>query len=164
MKQAYILLSLAKIPPKKQVEVINFYGSSEEFWNNWQNNDEILEVLSVEEISSLKDVIIENGVERHLKGLKATNSDVICIDDEASDKTISDAEELISSGEISYLYTFDGDSLNDTAEQLLTAYPDLKEQKLHKLNILTDSDRTNKKDYINIMNNNLDLIKQELYQ
>ena len=81
MKQAYILLSLAKIPPKKQVEVINFYGSSEEFWNNWQNNDEILEVLSVEEISSLKDVIIENGVERHLKGLKATNSDVICIDD-----------------------------------------------------------------------------------
>ena len=71
---------------------------------------------------------------------------------------------MISNGEISYLYTFEGDELNDKAKQLLADYPDLKEQKLHKLNILTDSDRTNKKNYINIMNNNLDLIKQELYQ
>ena len=59
---------------------------------------------------------------------------------------------------------FEGDNLNDTAKKLLKDYPDLKEQHLHKLNNLSDSDRSNKKDYIHIMNNNLDLIKQELYQ
>ena len=99
-----------------------------------------------------------------LKYLEKFGLNVICIDNDATDKTVSDASELISNGEISYLYTFEGDELNDKAKQLLADYPDLKEQKLHKLNILTDSDRTNKKNYINIMNNNLDLIKQELYQ
>ena len=99
-----------------------------------------------------------------LKYLEKFGLNVICIDDEATAKTISDAEELISSGEISYIYTFEGDSTNTTAKELLKKYPDLKEQKLHKLNNLTDNDRANNKDYINIMNNNLDLIKQELYQ
>lgn len=99
-----------------------------------------------------------------LKYLEKFGLNVICIDDEATDKTISDAEALINDGEISYLYMFDGDSVNSVAKQLLKTYPNLKEQKLHKLINLTDSDRSNNKDYINIMNNNLDLIKQELYQ
>ena len=99
-----------------------------------------------------------------LKYLEKFGLNVICIDEEATDKTISDAEALINDGEISYLYMFDGDSVNSVAKQLLKTYPNLKEQKLHKLINLTDSDRSNNKDYINIMNNNLDLIKQELYQ
>ena len=41
---------------------------------------------------------------------------------------------------------------------------DLKRQNLHKLNNLSDDDRSNKLTYINIMNNNLDYIRQELYQ
>ena len=99
-----------------------------------------------------------------LKYLEKFGLNVICVDEEATDKTISDAEALINDGEISYLYMFDGDSVNSVAKQLLKTYPNLKEQKLHKLINLTDSDRSNNKDYINIMNNNLDLIKQELYQ
>jgi len=99
-----------------------------------------------------------------LKYLEKFGLNVICIDNDATDKTISNAQKLIKDGEITYLFTFKGDSLNDTAKNLLDHYPDLKKQELHKLNNLSDDDRTNKKDYINIMNNNLDLIKQELYQ
>lgn len=99
-----------------------------------------------------------------LKYLEKFGLNVICIDNDATDKTISNAQKLIKDGEITYLFTFKGDSLNDTAKNLLEHYPDLKKQELHKLNNLSDDDRTNKKDYINIMNNNLDLIKQELYQ
>lgn len=99
-----------------------------------------------------------------LKYLEKFGFNVICIDNDATDKTISNAQKLIKDGEITYLFTFKGDSLNDTAKNLLDHYPDLKKQELHKLNNLSDDDRTNKKDYINIMNNNLDLIKQELYQ
>ena len=89
---------------------------------------------------------------------------VICIDKDTSTKTMNEAEELIENGEISYLFMFDGDSLNDKAKELLDKHSNLKRQKLHKLNNLSDEDRTNKLTYINIMNNNLDLIRQELYQ
>lgn len=99
-----------------------------------------------------------------LKYLEKFGLNVICIDNDATDKTIGDAEKLISDGEISYIYMFKGDNLNDTAQDLLDSYPDLKKAELHKLNNLSDSDRSNKLDYINIMNNNLDLIRQELYQ
>lgn len=99
-----------------------------------------------------------------LKYLEKFGLNVICIDNDATDKTIGDAEKLISDGDISYIYMFKGDNLNDTAQDLLDSYPDLKKAELHKLNNLSDDDRSNKLDYINIMNNNLDLIRQELYQ
>ena len=99
-----------------------------------------------------------------LKYLEKFGLNVICIDNDASPKTISDAEAMIEDGDISYIYTFEGDSLNDTAKDLLNTYSDLKRQNLHKLNNLSDDDRSNKLTYINIMNNNLDYIRQELYQ
>ena len=35
---------------------------------------------------------------------------------------------------------------------------------LHKLDIITDEERSEKKDYISIIKDNLDAIKKELYQ
>ena len=99
-----------------------------------------------------------------LNYLEKFGLNVICIDKDTSTKTMNEAEELIENGEISYLFMFDGDSLNDKAKELLDKHSNLKRQKLHKLNNLSDEDRTNKLTYINIMNNNLDLIRQELYQ
>lgn len=116
--------------------------------------------LAVENTSH-KTIVVASST---LKYLEKFGLNVICIDNDATDKTISNAEKLINDGEIAYLFTFKGDSLNDTAKNLLDDYSDLKKQELHKLNNLSDDDRTNKKDYINIMNNNLDSIKQELYQ
>ena len=116
--------------------------------------------LAVENASDYT-IVVANSTLNYLEKFGLT---VICIDNDATPKTISDAEKMIQSGDISYIYTFDGDSLNDTAKDLLDTYSDLKRQNLHKLNNLSDDDRTNKLTYINIMNNNLDLIRQELYQ
>ena len=102
--------------------------------------------------------------DRAKKYLEKFGLTVICIDNDATEKTISDAEKLISDGEVSYLFSFSSDTLNDTAKELLDEYSDLKEQKLHKLDVLTDSDRDENKDYIDIMNENLELLRQELYQ
>lgn len=106
-------------------------------------------------------VIVSNETLKYLEKFGLT---VICIDENATDKVMNDAYELIEDGDINYLYTFIGEELNKNAQKLIDKYSDLKVQQLHILNNLSDSDRTNKKDYINIMNNNLDLIKQELYQ
>ncbi len=116
--------------------------------------------LAVENASS-HTIVVANSALKYLEKFGLT---VICIDKDTSSKTISDTESMIQNGDISYIYSFEGEALNDVAKNLLTTYSDLKRQNLHKLNNLSDEDRTNKLTYINIMNNNLDLIRQELYQ
>ena len=116
--------------------------------------------LAVENTEN-KTIVVANSALKYLEKFGLT---VICIDNDATEKTISDAEKLISDGEVSYLFSFSSDILNDNAKELLDEYSDLKEQKLHKLDVLTDSDRDENKDYIDIMNENLELLRQELYQ
>lgn len=116
--------------------------------------------LTVENTEN-KTIVVANSALKYLEKFGLT---VICIDNDATEKTISDAEKLISDGEVSYLFSFSSDTLNDNAKELLDEYSDLKEQKLHKLDVLTDSDRDENKDYIDIMNENLELLRQELYQ
>lgn len=116
--------------------------------------------LAVENASQ-HTIVVANSA---LNYLEKFGLNVICIDKDSSPKTISNAEKLIENGEVSYIYSFVGESLNDNAKNLLDTYSDLQRQNLHKLNNLSDDDRTNKLSYINIMNNNLDFIKQELYQ
>ena len=57
-------------------------------------------------------------------------------------------------------YTIDVDKI----ESLITEYPNLKITELHKIDNITDKERDDKEDYISLMNKNLELIKQELYQ
>lgn len=108
-----------------------------------------------------KTIVVANSA---LKYLEKFGLEVICIDSDASDKTISDASKLMKNGTISYIYTFKGDEVSDNVKDLLDSYSDVKKQELHKLDNLSDSDRSNGKDYLSIMNDNLDLLKQELYQ
>jgi zinc transport system substrate-binding protein len=105
-------------------------------------------------------VVADSG----LKYLEKFGLDVICIDSDATDKTISQAQQLITSGTISYIYAFKGESLNDNAKDLLKTNSGLKKLELHKLDNISDSERAAGKDYLTIMNENLDLLKQELYQ
>ena len=43
-------------------------------------------------------------------------------------------------------------------------YPDIKNQQLHRLDNISDTERSEKKDYEQIITENLELLKQELYQ
>ena len=108
-----------------------------------------------------KTILISNS---SLKYLKKFGFDVICIDNDSTEETIIKARELIKNKQISYIYQFNGDNTSDKVKALLTAYPDLKQVSLHKLNNITDKERENNEDYITISKKNLDLLKQELYQ
>ncbi len=108
-----------------------------------------------------KTIVVANS---SLKYLEKFGLEVICVDSDATDKTISDAKKLIKNGTIRYIYCFKDDKLSDNAIELLDENSDVKKIELHKLDNLSDSDRSNKRDYLTIMNNNLDLLKQELYQ
>ena len=76
----------------------------------------------------------------------------------------NDVKTLIDSGQINYIYKFKDDKNSTRIESLITEYPNLKITELHKIDNITDKERDDKEDYISLMNKNLELIKQELYQ
>ena len=52
----------------------------------------------------------------------------------------------------------------ENAKKILEDYPDIKNQQLHRLDNISDTERSEKKDYEQIITENLELLKQELYQ
>ncbi len=99
-----------------------------------------------------------------LKYLEKFGLNVICIDSDASDKTLSLAEKAILNKSVSYIMLFKNEKVNDNAQKLLDTYSDVQKLELHRLDNITTSERSNGETYVSIMRNNLDLIKKELYQ
>ncbi|MBQ2640087.1 MAG: zinc ABC transporter substrate-binding protein [Bacilli bacterium] len=108
-----------------------------------------------------KTIVVGNSA---LKYLEKFDLEVICIDNDVTNKDINRVSELIDDEKINYIYTFKGDKLNSATKNLLKEYPNVKIQTLNNLENITDNDRSNKRDYITIMNSNLELLKKELYQ
>lgn len=89
---------------------------------------------------------------------------VICIDDDATQKTLSDAENIIANGGVSYIFAFKGEELPENARALNDNYSSIQISELHRLDNISDQERSEKHDYISLTKNNLELIKKELYQ
>ena len=99
-----------------------------------------------------------------LNYLEKFGLEVICIDEDANQKTITDAENVIKDGTIRYIFTFKGQELSENAKNMMDSNKDIQTIELHKLDNISDSERSEKKDYITIMKENLEEIKKELYQ
>ena len=99
-----------------------------------------------------------------LNYLEKFGLNVICIDDNASQKTLSDAENLMYGGSVSYIFVFKGEELPENAKALMSNYSSIKTSELHKLDNISDQERSEKHDYISLTKDNLELIKKELYQ
>ena len=99
-----------------------------------------------------------------LKYLEKFGLEVICIDSDATQKTLSDAENLMKRGSINYIYSFKGQEVNENVKTLMESYKGIQNIQLHKLDNITDEERTEKKDYVSLMKDNLEEIKKELYQ
>ena len=99
-----------------------------------------------------------------LKYLEKFGLDVICIDSDANQKTLSQAEKAVKNKNVSYIMLFKGEEVNENAKKLLDTYTDIQKLELHKLDNISDNERSNKENYNTIMRSNLELIKKELYQ
>ena len=108
-----------------------------------------------------KTVIVADSA---LKYLEKFGLQVICIDSDATQKILADADELMENESISYIMMFKGQEANDNAKKLLEAHSNIQTLELHKLDNITDEERAEKNDYLTIMRDNLELIKKELYQ
>ena len=99
-----------------------------------------------------------------LKYLEKFGLDVICIDSDANQKTLSQAEKAVKNKNVSYIMLFKGEEVNENAKKLLDTYTDIQKLELHKLDNISDTERSNKENYNTIMRSNLELIKKELDQ
>ena len=99
-----------------------------------------------------------------LKYLEKFGMQVTCIDGDATQKTMADAENLITSGTVSFIFLFEGDEENENVKKLRETYSEVQTIALHRLDNITDAERSEKQDYVSIMENNLELLKKELYQ
>jgi len=84
-------------------------------------------------------------------------------DNEVTERTINQVKSLASSGKIKYLYVPQHEELNEELNNLVNE-TGLEIIYFHTLENITETERTNKEDYITIMNANIDLLKEELYK
>ena len=98
------------------------------------------------------------------KFLEKYGFNVISLDDTSSiDKNLIEAKKRILNGKTSYLFVIKDEDLSPSIQKLID---DTKVEKLefHVLSNISETERSNKKDYISIMYENINLLKQELYK
>lgn len=78
-----------------------------------------------------------------------------------SDKTLSEVRKLLANKKISYIFLKDDEKENDTIKKLKESY-EFTTVKLNTISTLSASDRKDKKDYISIMEDNINSIKLEV--
>lgn len=98
-----------------------------------------------------------------LKILSKYGLNIISIDDKTvTDKSLADAKNLINNDEIDYIFVKKGYTETENMKQLKDSY-DIKYLEIDTLNNLSTEDKNENKDYIIIMNENIDKLKMELY-
>ena len=115
----------------------------------------------VSESSTRKTIVVSSDL---FKFLEKYNFTVISLEenDNLTQKTISDVEKMIYAGQIRYIFTKDRESVNHTIEKLMKK-TGIETLNLNTLSTLNETDRKDNKDYITIMNENIEQLKQELY-
>lgn len=96
-----------------------------------------------------------------LKFLEKYGFRVISLDEEEiSEKIISDAKTILSNNK--YLYTLDKDNLSETVSNIVTENS-VEVIELHKLSNLNEEEKSEKKDYVTLLNDNIEKLKSTLY-
>ena len=113
------------------------------------------------ETATTKNLIIAN---KALYFLEKYGYNIICLDDEnISEKTIADAKDLLNNGNSKTIFALDNDEVEDSLKELL-GLDKVDITYLHSLSNITEDERTNKDNYITIMNENIDILKTETHK
>jgi zinc transport system substrate-binding protein len=148
------------------LEYINNHYLQEEIKTNYDNLkldisnlDAKLNLLS----SSSNDptIVVANDA---FKFLEKYGFNVISLEnnDNLTDKTIYEVRSLMRQGKINYIYIRDDNDVNKIVNRMVKDY-NVELVKLNTISSLTTKQKTNKEDYITIMNENIELLKNEIY-
>lgn len=151
-------------------------GFNEYINNHYLKNDieEKYEELKVEvsnldakiklmvESSTNKTIVVADDLFKFLEDKYGLTVISLEENDNLTDKTKADVVNLITSGEISYIFTTQNREVNETVNEIKNA-TNVELVELKTIANLTEEERKNKDDYFTLMNYNIELLKQELY-
>lgn len=151
-------------------------GFNEYINNHYLKNDieEKYEELKVEvsnldakiklmvESSTNKTIVVADDLFKFLEDKYGLTVISLEENDNLTDKTKADVVNLITSGEISYIFTTQNREVNETVNEIKNA-TGVELVELKTISNLTEEERKNKDDYFTLMNYNIELLKQELY-
>lgn len=114
------------------------------------------------ENATTKTIVVDDS---SLKFLEKYGFNVISLEEnnELTDKTILEVKNLIKNGDIKHIFTTNEEKLNDTVSKIKNEN-EIEITELYTIDNLTDEQRKNKDDYITLLNENIELLKQELYK
>ena len=116
--------------------------------------------MNIAENAVNKNIIVSDDV---LSFLSKYGFNVISLDqDTATPKIISQAKELLSNGSSSTIFILSNDESNDIINAIVDEI-DIEITYLHNLSNINENERNDKKTYLTIMNENIELIKTEVY-
>ena len=100
-----------------------------------------------------------------LKFLEKYNVEVLSVQDDENltETVINNVSKEITNGNIKYIYMFEGDKLSEDVDKLLKNN-NIERVYFDSLTILNEDNKKNGKDYLKVMNDNLELLKKELYK
>ncbi len=98
-----------------------------------------------------------------LKILSKYGLNIISVDEKnMTDKNLADAKDLISNKTVQYIFVKNGFTETETLKDLKNTY-NINYLEIDTLNNISTADKNENKDYITIMNENIDKLKEELY-
>ena len=115
--------------------------------------------VAVEEANK-KTILVAN---RSLKYLTKFGINVLVLDEQTTEKELYDIKELASVDSINHIYKFKNDQVSEQVQAFASEYG-VSITDLSRIDNLTDAERDNNKNYIDLMQDNLDALKLEMYQ
>ena len=89
---------------------------------------------------------------------------VYLVNDDTSDKDLKEIDNLIKQGKITKIFTYEEDKTTANIQNIINKYPNVVSLVSFKhMNLLTEEARKSNSDYVTLMNQNLDTLKEELY-
>lgn len=106
-------------------------------------------------------ILVDNNTFKYLEKYGFT---VISLEEGATltEKIIADAKDAIEKENIDYVFTLNKEKLNSTVNDFISNY-ELEVLEFKSLANLTDDEREMNEDYISLLNENIDTLKNELY-
>lgn len=147
-------------------EYITSHYLKEEINKNYENLK-----LKISSIDANLKIIYDNATHKTivtdnnaLKFLEKYGFTVISLQNDKgiSEKNLSDTKKLIKNKTIKYIFTLSGTDVNSTVADL-AKNTNVELLEINNLSNLTDKQRSEKEDYFSLLNENIEMLKKELY-
>ena len=160
------LLTLARSIKNGLNEYISNYYLKQNIENNFntlkEELDKIGSKLSDTTKGATNKILVTNDEMFEFLSRDKYGLTVYVLNENSSSKTISDVKTLIENDKVNYIYIKQYDEPNEIINNLIEG-TDVEIIKLHMLTNLTENEISNKKDYFTIMNENIELLRKNLY-